>query len=288
MRQFKSAKPRLHVKHVRARSGEKREGRPGGGDCGETDFNRRLVLRRRRRRHGGGEGVHRRRVAVYVDRRARTERERGERARRRHGSVLVEPAERRIVADRERPRQVAHVLERHGSTARHCERARRIRHGVDCGGNVESFAPGVDRAAVRTNPNVDRCIYQAVIIGVAIDLDNSAVQNDRCRCGTLAGYAPRLERAAFKIQHTGGTALEARPLASRDRERAVPLRNRCRATAKPNLQIAAYRPVSTGLIHCERVEHHVALARDVRVRGEDIALVEVACLGRRDSNGAKE
>ena len=32
------------------RGGEKREGRPSGRDCGEADFNRRLVLRRRRRR----------------------------------------------------------------------------------------------------------------------------------------------------------------------------------------------------------------------------------------------
>lgn len=287
MRENEAAGHRLDVEHVRARSRKKRERRTRRGNRGEVDEDVRLASCRRSRRGCRGKRIDARRIAVEIDRRARAERERSKATCRRNRTILVEPMKSRVVPHRERARQVAHVLERHGSTTRHGERARRVPHRVDGGRDMESFAAGVDCAAVGANPDVNRCVDQAVIRGIAIDLDTSTVQNDGCRCGTLVGYAPRLERAAVEVQRAGRATLEPRPFAGRDQERAASLDNRRRTAAKSNLKIAGHRPVSTGLVHCECVEHHVALTRDVRVRGIEVALEEVACLGRRDVDGAK-
>ena len=253
---------------------------------GRDVFKEVQAYRRRRGdvRHRCGDRVAASRIGIETKRRSRAKVKSGYRVVR-NRVVLVEPVERRIVAHRERARKIAHRGERRRTAAGHGECTRRVLDGVDRHGDGYVKGSRVYRAAVLADIDIETRAVPVCNPSLRMDivgLERAAVDVDRKRtAGTFVLNMLRHKRSAVQVQRSVSVGA-LRPLVVFDRNRSAVLRERRRsASLRANDKIAIQRPVAAGLLCVEGVELHIARTRNSRIRGIEVALVEVAG-SRRD------
>ena len=150
---------------------------------------------------------------------------------------------------------------------------------------------GVDRAAVRANIDIEPRAVPVCNPSLRMDivgLERAAVDVDRKRATShFVLNMLRHERSAVQIQYSVSVRA-LRPFVVGNRHRSAVLRERRRsASLRANNKIAVQRPVPAGLVQDEVQELHIARACEGRIRGIEVAFVEINRLCRRDVDGAK-